>query len=63
MKALNLFLILYLFQFFQTAFSETVTIQDCDDITLGNSAYANDGWIEQYEKQDSKTLIIDQWRC
>ena len=63
MKVFNLSLILFLFLFIQTAFSETVTIQDCDDITLGNSAYANDGWVEQYEKPDSKTLIIDLWRC
>ena len=43
--------------------SETITIQDCDDVTLGNSAYANDGWIEKYEKSNSDKLVIDLWRC
>ena len=63
MRVFNLSVMLFSFLFIQKAYSETITIQDCDDITLGNSAYANDGWIEKYERPDSDTLIIDQWRC
>lgn len=63
MRVLNFSLMLFSILFIQPSSSETITIQDCDDITLGNSAYANDGWIEKFERPDSDTLVIDLWRC
>lgn len=63
MKFLHLSIIFSTLFFIQPASSETIIIQDCDDITLGNSAYANDGWIEQFERPDSDTLVIDLWKC
>jgi len=47
----------------QVLLSETITIQDCDDITIGNKEYANDGFIAPFEKPASDTLVIDLWRC
>jgi hypothetical protein len=63
MRAIRFSLLFLTAFYFQLVLSETITIQDCDDVTLGNSAYANDNWIEVFERPESDTLIIDQWRC
>ncbi len=63
MRAVCFSLILFTAFFIKTVSSETITIQDCDDVTLGNSAYANDGFIEDFEEAGSDTLVIDLWRC
>jgi len=65
MKKNTIFSLLCLLLLVQVLFSETITIQDCDDITIGNKEYANakDGFIAPFEKPASDTLVIDLLRC
>ncbi len=63
MKVTTFIIVLFTVICAQSISAETITIQDCDDVTLGNSARANNGFIEKFEKANSDTLVIDQWRC
>ena len=48
----------------QLASSETVTIQDSDDITLINSAYANNKLTPQtWKPANHPTIVVNMWKC
>ena len=63
MRVFYLSIMLFSILFIQPASSETVTIQDCDDISLLNTAYANDKFPAYWKKGDSDTLMINYWMC
>ncbi len=59
-----IFLLLITVFFAQLTSSETVTITDCDDITLLKDAYANNKLdVACYKPADYPQLMINMFKC
>ncbi len=49
--------------FISMSYSESITITDCEDISLIKSAYANNKGITSYQNASLDTLVMNSWRC